>query len=95
MPDRLRAIKRLKYGMSLFAPGDEFIASAPDARTLVITGLALRVDETPPKAPTLAALVTRDLVAEAPAAEPPPKRKRGRPIGSGKGTYKRRDMRAE
>jgi hypothetical protein len=95
MPDRLRALRRFPYGGRVYVRGDILIASAPDAKALVagINPAAERFDEDPP-APTLATLVARDLIAEQPAEEPMPKRKRRRPLGS-KNTYKSRDMRAE
>jgi hypothetical protein len=98
MPDRLKSTGKrnpLPYGRGNYAPGEEFTAPASDARTLVMTGLAIRVgpDEQPQElAPAIEPLplLTRAFVAQ--GVEDPPKRKRGRPR---KGEYDRRDMRAK
>jgi hypothetical protein len=96
MPERLKSTGKrnpLPYGHGLFGPGEEFTASALDAKTLVHVGLATRVeneelDETsPPQPPEAPPVVEPYVVPEVPAQP----RKRGRP----KGSYKRRDMTAE
>ena len=97
MPDRLKAKCRLPYGRNVYFPGEYFIASSVDARTLVATGKADRADEEDP----VPALLTRNLepltesrgTYDAPSAvEPEQKRKRGRPR---KGEYLTRDMSAK
>lgn len=87
----------MQYGRNVYRAGEEFTASAPDAKTLVLIGLATRADDEVPterhdqsadvQAAASPEVTTRDLVAVEPE-----RKKRGRPP---KGAYLRRDMRAE
>ncbi len=79
----LVALKPLPFG-KIFLPGDEFTADKGYADFFVRKGLAKLADNQP-------SLLTRTLEAASDVV----KRKPGRPKGAGKGTYARRDMRAE
>lgn len=75
----------MSYGRHVYLAGEEFTAASTDAKTLVATGLAARIEsDAVPALLAPAPTETRELTAE-------PK-KRGRPR---KGAYLRRDMRAE
>lgn len=81
---QMEAVKAHRFRAGIMAPGDKFQATDHEARTLAALGWAVPVGS------PAESLQDKSMTPEPSEA---PKRRRGRPVGTG-GKYKRRDMQA-